>query len=158
MMSEFTTFRTATASDVTRAAELMPMLADFKVPERRDPTHLWASDLALFEAVVAGTAPDSFAEVATDNANNVIGLILVTLRDELMSRAPSAHLEAIVVAPEARGSGLGRRLLERAEALAADRGAQSLSLHVFANNHRARSLYDASGYDSELIRATKWFD
>ncbi len=158
MMSEFTTFRTATEADLDRAAELMPMLADFEVPAGRDPTHLWASDLALFEAVVAGNAPESFAEVATDNADNVVGLILVTLREELMSHAPSAHLEAIVVAPEARGTGLGRRLLQRAEVMAAERGALSLSLHVFANNHRARSLYDASGYDSELIRATKWFD
>ena len=136
----------------------MPLLADFDVPERRNPRHLWESDLELFQAVVAGKASASFAEVAVDANDGVIGLILVTLRPELLSQADSAHLEAIVVAPEARGTGLGRRLLEHAEALAAARGARSLSLHVFSNNHRARSLYDGSGYDSELIRAIKWLD
>ena len=158
MMSEFISFRTAEMADLPRARELMPMLADFDVPARRDPTHLWDSDLQLFEAVLAGSAPNSFAEVATGPNEDILGLILVTLREELMSHAPSAHLEAIVVAPEARGRGLGRQLLKRAEALTAEHGARSLSLHVFANNHRARSLYDASGYDSELIRAIKWFD
>ena len=87
----------------------MPLLADFDVPERRNPRHLWASDLTLFEAVVAGDAPASFAEVAVDANDAVIGLVLVTLRDELLSQSASAHLEAIVVAPEARGTGLGRR-------------------------------------------------
>ncbi len=157
-MAAFSTFRAAAPHDVPRVAALMPMLADFAVPAQRDPKHLWTSDLALFEAVVAGTANGSFAEVAVDTVDQVLGLILVTLRDELMSKSPSAHLEAIVVAPEARGTGLGRRLLERAETAAAARGAQSLSLHVFHGNHRARSLYDSSGYDSELIRAIKWFD
>jgi len=74
-----------------------------------------------------------------------------------MSHAPSAHLEAIVVHPDARGSGLGQRLLDRSEALAQEYGAESLSLHVFANNHRARALYQSSGFDQELIRAIKWF-
>ena len=86
------------------------------------------------------------------------GLIIVTLRQELLSRAPSAHLEAIVVAPGARGMGLGRRLLTHAESRARAAGAASMSLHVFANNVRARALYDADGYDSELIRAIKWLD
>ncbi len=99
----------------------------------------------------------SFAEVAVDQADAPVGLILVTLREELMSHAPSAHLEAIVVAPEARGAGVGALLLTRAEDAAKDRGAHSLSLHVFANNSRARALYDKLGYDSELIRAIKWF-
>ncbi len=151
-------FRPADQQDLERAAELMPLLAEFEVPERRNPRHLWESDLALFNAVVSGNAPASFAEVAVAADEAIVGLILVTMRNELLSQTVSAHLEAIVVAPEARGTGLGRQLLERAETLAAARGAKSLSLHVFSNNHRARSLYDSSGYDSELIRAIKWLE
>ena len=137
---------------------LLPQLADFKVPERRNPDDLWQSDAQLLGEVVAGSTTASFADVIVDTTNQPHGLVLITLREELMSHAPSAHLEAIVVNPHMRGKGLGQQLLRHAEQAAALRGARSLSLHVFSNNLRARGLYDQAGYDSELIRAIKWFD
>ncbi|MEM7077945.1 MAG: GNAT family N-acetyltransferase [Pseudomonadota bacterium] len=146
-----------TATELPAALALLPQLADFEVPPRRDARDLYTDDGKLLEAVVAGNAPNSYAEVAVLD-QQVLGVILVTMRPELMSHAPSAHLEAIVVSPEARGRGLGRKLLQRAQESARARGAASLSLHVFANNHRARALYDADGFDSELIRAIKWLD
>ncbi|HCY04102.1 MAG TPA: hypothetical protein DHU16_01520 [Gammaproteobacteria bacterium] len=81
---------------------------------------------------------------------------MITLREELFSHEPSAHLEALVVNAEARGLGIGRKLLAHAENCVSARGASTLTLHVFSNNHRARSLYDAFDFDSELIRAVKW--
>ncbi len=106
---------------------------------------------------LAGQVPETLIEVAI-GAEQVMGLIVVTLREELMSHAPSAHLETIVVHPQARGTGLGKTLLARSEALAKEHGAQSLSLHVFGNNQRARALYESDGFDEELIRAIKWFN
>jgi ribosomal protein S18 acetylase RimI-like enzyme len=88
----------------------------------------------------------------------VLGLALITMREELLSHMPSAHLEAIVVSPEARGMGLGRTLLQHTEAAVKKRGAHSLSLHVFNKNQRAKSLYTSHGFDNELIRAIKWLD
>jgi len=137
---------------------LLPQLADFPVPERRNPVDLWHSDAQLLGEVVAGSTVMTFADVIVDTTDRPHGLVLITLREELMSHAPSAHLEAIVVSPEKRGQGLGQKLLQHAENAAARRGARSLSLHVFSNNLRARGLYDKAGYDSELIRAIKWFD
>ena len=78
---------------------------------------------------------------------------MVTLREELLSHAPSAHLETIVVAPAARGRGIGRSLLARAEDRAQQLGAQSLTLHVFSNNHRARRLYQRGGYEESSYGA-----
>ncbi|MEM9620186.1 MAG: N-acetyltransferase [Pseudomonadota bacterium] len=152
------TIRPAVTSDYPAILELLPQLTDFNVPERRDPTHLWQGDAVLAEQVLQGQAPTSYCDVAVDHHNQLCGLILVTLRPELLSQAASAHLEAIVVAPQARGQGLGRELLEHAESSAQAHGATSLTLHVFANNQRARALYDQQGYDSELIRAIKWLD
>lgn len=137
---------------------LLPQLADFQVPDRRNPNDLWQSDAQLLSEVVDGSATLTFADVIVDATNTPHGLVLITLREELMSHAPSAHLEAIVVSPEKRGKGLGGILLQHAEQAAVRRGARSLSLHVFSNNLRARGLYDQAGYDSELIRAIKWFD
>ncbi|MEQ8690645.1 MAG: GNAT family N-acetyltransferase [Pseudomonadales bacterium] len=155
-MTDSTRIRAATAADEKQILALLPQLADFDVPPQRNPDDLWQGDAALVKAVFAGENGGTIIEVA-EHAGQVQGVIVVTLREELMSHAPSAHLEAIVVHPDARGIGLGQRLLDRSEALAREHGAQSLSLHVFANNHRARALYQSSGFDQELIRAIKWF-
>lgn len=157
MANRFIT-RPAVSGDLSELMRMLPELADFEIPEHRDPKDLWQGDGKLLIDVLDRNAPDSFVEVAVDAAETIQGVILVTLREELMSHAPSAHLEAIVVAPPARGQGLGKKLLAHAETMAKAAGATSLSLHVFANNVRARALYDHEGYDSELIRAIKWFD
>jgi ribosomal protein S18 acetylase RimI-like enzyme len=158
IMTDKPTIRPLAPQDLTAMLALMPQLADFEVPPSRNPDDLWTSDARLLEQVAAGKSEHSFAEVVVNEADDAIGLILVTMREELMSHAPSAHLEAIVVDPQARGLGLGESLLAQAEQSAKARGAESLSLHVFANNRRARGLYDKQGYDSELIRAIKWFE
>ena len=93
-----------------------------------------------------------------DADNQIQGIILVTLRDEMLSHEPSAHLEAIVVSPKARGQGLGRRLLMRTEERVKALGAESLTLHVFSNNTRARSLYRSQGFEEEMLRCIKWLD
>lgn len=157
-MAQEYTIRPATIGDLLPMRALLPELADFDIPPRRIPEDLWHGDAQLLEETLNGAAESTFAHVAEAEDGAVVGLTMVTMRNELMSHAPSAHLEAIVVSPNIRGTGLGRRLLAHTEAEVKARGAQSLSLHVFAANHRARGLYNAEGFDSELIRAIKWFD
>ena len=108
--------------------------------------------------MLEGSAPASFLDVLVTPAGAVVGLVLLSLRPELLSHAPSAHLEAIVVHPDHRGRGLGRRLLQHSEARVKALGAASLTLHVFNRNERAKSLYVAEGYELELVRAVKWLD
>ncbi|WP_437930019.1 GNAT family N-acetyltransferase [Sorangium sp. So ce291] len=48
---------------------------------------------------------------------------------------------------EARGQGVGRRVMELAEEVASGLGARDLELHVFARNARARRLYESLGYE-----------
>ncbi len=52
----------------------------------------------------------------------------------------------VVVAPGARGTGTGRRLLDELEARAAARGAAHVMLEVRADNEAALGLYEAAGY------------
>lgn len=150
--------RSATHDDLGQMLALLPQLADFDIPERRHANDLWEGDAALLIETLAGTKPDSFADVAEDQSGVLLGLALITMQDEPMSHAPSAHLEAFVVAPHARGKGFGRALLRHTEKTVRARGALSLSLHVFSRNKRAHQLYQAEGFDSELIRAIKWLD
>ena len=150
--------RPATPEDQARLLELLPLLADFDIPQARKPEDLWLGDVPLLKAVLAGNTDQSFLDVAVNEEDYVLGLALITMREELLSHTPSAHLEAIVVSPEARGLGLGRTLLQHTEAAVKKRGAHSLSLHVFNKNQRAKSLYTSHGFDNELIRAIKWLD
>ena len=132
------------------------MLAAFAVPETRDPRHLWVHDAALLKRWLAEQHEDCRVHVADDNGF-VVGVAIVSLRPELLSREPSAHLEAIAVAPGYEGSGVARSLLEAAEIDACNEGAFSMSLHVFAANKRARRFYNKCGYDGELMRYIKHF-
>ncbi len=150
----------ADASHLQSILSLLPELADFDVPPRRNPDHLWQGDAEVAKQFLTETASaneNRFIDVAVNEENNqVLGVVIVTMRPELLSQTPSAHLEGIVVHADARGTGLGRRLLRHVETEVKRRGAESLTLHVFANNRRAHSLYTAEGFDSELIRAVKW--
>lgn len=94
-------------------------------------------------------------QVATDGEHRLLGFTMVTLRPELLSHEASAHLEAIAVSKAAEGGGVARALLESAERGAMAQGARSITLHVFANNGRARQFYDRNGYDGELMRYIK---
>jgi GNAT superfamily N-acetyltransferase len=57
-----------------------------------------------------------------------------------------AHLYAMWVAPEARGSGAGRALVEAVVAWAAERGAQRLTTSVTEGNAVGAALYAAAGF------------
>ncbi|MBX2883475.1 MAG: GNAT family N-acetyltransferase [Granulosicoccus sp.] len=143
----------ATKQDAAAIHQLLPRLAAFDVPEGRNPDDLWHGDRALLEAWEKDEN-DCQVLVATD-ASGVIGVAMVTLREELLSHEPSAHLEVLALSVPAQGRGIGKALLKEAQRIAADKGAKSMSLHVFANNTRARALYEREGFSGELLRYYK---
>ncbi len=147
--------REAVGEDGEAILALMPRLASFNVPVSRNPVDLWRSDAAMFERWRTGEAPECFVHVAEDEAQKVIGFTLTSLRPELLSHEPSAHLEAIAVGEGAEGLGVGQALLAAAEDEARVKGARTITLHVFGVNTRARDFYEKSGYDGELIRYIK---
>ncbi len=147
--------REAEQADADGIHELLPELASFDLPARRDPEHLWRGDADLLLRWYRGEAPDSHIHVAVADGNTLLGLTIITLRPELLSSEPSAHLEVIVVSRDVRGTGIGRTLLRNAERTAREHGARSMSLHVFANNTGARDFYARYGYEGELMRYIK---
>lgn len=149
--------RRAVSGDGEAILALMPRLAAFNVPESRNPEDLWRSDAKMMQRCLDGEAEGCFANVAVDESEKILGLTLVSLRPELLSHEPSAHLEAIAVGEGAEGMGVGQALLTAAESEARAQGALSITLHVFASNTRARNFYEQSGYDGELLRYIKEF-
>ena len=148
------TLREARPGDGDAILALMPRLADFDVPESRNPEHLWWHDAEMFRDWLAGRQR-CLVHVAVDEAGELLGFTMVSLRPELLSDEPSAHLEAIALEKGAEGRGIAQALLGCAEDAAKAHGARSMSLHVFAVNRRARRLYEQAGYDGELMRYIK---
>ena len=74
-----------------------------------------------------------------------------------------AELKRMWVSPEARGLGLGRRLLRELEQRAADAGARAIRLETNGSLTEAIALYRASGYDevapfNDEPYAHHWFE
>ena len=67
----------------------------------------------------------------------------------LLLGTSSSHwsLQLMGLVPEWRGQGLGRAIIGHAQTLAAEAGAQSLSLTVDAQNTPARRVYDHTGFE-----------
>ncbi|MGV3652376.1 MAG: GNAT family N-acetyltransferase [Devosia sp.] len=82
-------------------------------------------------------------------ASEPLGTALVALDRDI------AYVFSVAVAPEARGRGLGRALMQGALAFAADKGATTCALQVVPENHVARGLYFGLGF-ADLYSYTYW--
>ena len=147
--------RAATSDDGDNMLALMPRLAEFEIPESRNPVHLWRDDAALLRKWIAGDADDCLVHVAESGKGSILGFPLVRLRPAALRHAPSSHLEAIAVSKEAEGKGVARSLLRACEDEATKHGALTMTLHVISTNSRARKFYERSVYDGEMIRYIK---
>ena len=78
-------FRPAELTDAPSLEHMLPQLADFDIPSNRQPEQLWASDLDLMNAILAGQKPDAFIEVAVNAAQpqSTLGMAIISLREEL---------------------------------------------------------------------------
>ena len=63
-----------------------------------------------------------------------------------------ADVMTVAVTPDARGLGLGRRMLDELVDRAHARGPEALLLEVRADNTAARALYDRNGFETISVR------
>jgi ribosomal protein S18 acetylase RimI-like enzyme len=68
---------------------------------------------------------------------------------------PYAYISDLVVLPQYRRRGIGRALLDRAEALVRSSGASILRVGVLAKNRFAASLYREAGFRDYQIQLVK---
>jgi len=108
--------------------------ASFSVPWQREH----------FEHEMA--APHSFPFVAESNGS-VAGYVC------LMSLFEEAQILDIAVAPEQRGRGIARLLMNHAVAVAREKKAEVLALEVRSTNSSAITLYERCGFVRTGIRS-----
>jgi ribosomal protein S18 acetylase RimI-like enzyme len=88
------------------------------------------------------------------DARRVLGYVLV-----LYSRATAgARLYSIAVSPDARGRGVGRALVEAAEAAAKDNDRAYMRLEIRGDNAASRALFQALGYGQFGVLADYYED
>jgi len=146
--------REGTPQDATQIVALLPRLADINVPEYRVPEHLWHGDRSMIQQWARGERPEVEVAIATVD-DDVVGIAVVSAKNEMLSGLPSLHLETLAISVEAEGHGIGAALMRETDSIAQRKGATGISLHVFSANMRARALYERHGYQGELIRYFK---
>lgn len=128
------------------------MSADTVVIVPADAAHLGA----IMALETAAFASDAWSpEMMADEVTSIHNAYFVALQGgELVGyaglRAPSnareADVQTIAVAPEARGRGLGRALMERMLTQARERRMREVFLEVRADNPVAQALYRSLGF------------
>jgi ribosomal protein S18 acetylase RimI-like enzyme len=129
--------RKAGPEDARDAARLMHAFnAEYDEPidepdvlERRYREQLGSAEVTV---LFVGDGPDGFAQLR--------------YKSQIYSDAPTAYLEELYVAPDLRGQGLGRALLEAAMEVARERGADHIDLGTSEDDAAARGLYESLGF------------
>lgn len=86
--------------------------------------------------------------------NSVVGTVEMSCRRyswRAFSQPQQVYLSNLAVCEGYRRRGVARELLKTAEAQALDWGFRAIYLHVMADNHRARHLYEQMGYQVQQV-------
>jgi ribosomal protein S18 acetylase RimI-like enzyme len=131
--------RAATPGDLDAIAPLFDAYRQFY----RQPPDLTLAREYLRERMERG---ESVIFVAEDASGRVVGFTQLYPTFCSVRAAPTFVLYDLFVAPEARGTGAGRVLMQAAEAHAASTGAARLELSTAKTNVVAQSLYESLGW------------
>jgi len=90
-----------------------------------------------------------------ERAGRTAGLLSYSVRPNLYHAGPTALIEELVVAEEARGSGVGGALLEHLLAHLATSGCAEVSVTTMPDNEGAQRFYRAHGLVDEAVLLEK---
>ncbi len=125
-------------------------------------------------AFIATLSAEAFARFAVDPERTVrrmlfepqsrtfvaerdgVPVALAVMSITSVKRGTVAHLDAIAVVRQARGRGIGRRLIEHVATEARALGAGSLSLMTAAANLTARRVFERSGFMTIATRSAAY--
>lgn len=145
------TIRAATAADGEAVAALWKVLEDAQGAHRALPKAADADERLAGTFARALGDPDQ-AWIVAERAGAVVGMAhLHVERPSRMSDVAVLELSRVVVAPEARGLGLGRALVDHAEEIARDRGIGFLSVRYMIANEGAAAFWSGEGFTPFLV-------
>ena len=144
--------RPATEEDADFVLSLVPQLVAFGPPRWRSARQMMDTDTLVIGRALQGLVAGATVLVAEDSGGKPLGFIHVCGETDYYMRGEAGHIADIVVAPDARGRGVGETLIAAAEQWARARGYSLLTLNVFLENASARALYERTGFGAETVR------
>jgi GNAT superfamily N-acetyltransferase len=139
-MTDGFTIRSIRPEDVPAVVSMVHELAEFeRAPEQ---CHLTPPQL---QAALFGPAPALYGHVAVGADDHPMGFALWFLNFSTWDGVHGIYLEDLYVRPEARGTGLGTRLLATLAALCLERGYTRLQWWVLDWNETALRVYQRVG-------------
>jgi ribosomal protein S18 acetylase RimI-like enzyme len=145
--------RTATDSDRTAVLDLAPRLAEGIAPWR-DQAEALVAGRRWLEGSLTRAANGEGAVFVADDGGSVAGVLSIG-QVRHFSGELDGYVGELAVAEHASRRGIGRALIEAAQAWARDHGLVNLTLHTGACNTGARAFYAALGFAEEEVRLTR---
>jgi GNAT superfamily N-acetyltransferase len=149
------TVRAATLDDLEAVIPLWRELEAVQGPQRAYPVVARAEERirAAFTAAIEADASDLLLAVEDGQA---VGMALVRLeRPSKMSDELAADLGRVVVRSDRRGTGVGRAIVDAAEAWARDRGVRTLVASIFIANEGSMRFWRAVGFEPWVERLVR---
>ena len=147
--------RPASMGDQDFILSLIPRLVEFGPPAWRDVSQMISTDLQVLGDQLTNQPPDTAFFVAEDESGNPLGFIHLQTGTDYYIHDKHGHIANVIVAPEGEGRGLGHMLIEKGEEWARSQGYGWLTLSVFAQNTRAREVYERLGYGEDIMKYVK---
>ena len=125
-------------------------LGDATDDERNKLRELWPRLLAERRGLTAAglTAPGAELWVVQGDDGRYLGHLWLTEKTDEVSNRRTLEVTTMGIVREARGQGLGRLLMQKAESAAREKKIEDIELSVAGNNRRARDLYRDLGYET----------
>ena len=145
--------RRGVAKDEAGVLLLADQLSAFPVPTWRTAQEIQRADDGIIRAALGGTV-DTVAFVV-EGPQGLDGAVCLTMQVDYFTHERLAHIEVLAVDPAAQGRGVARALMQAAEDWAREMGFRRISLNVWAQNERARGMYEHLGYQLETMHYLK---
>jgi GNAT superfamily N-acetyltransferase len=147
--------RPAAAADRYFILGIVPRLRAFGQPPLRPPDALDGAERRALERALETPKEDAMLLVAELDGVGPAGVAYAESAVDYFTGERHGHLAIIAVAEAGEGRGVGRALLQAVEQWGTQRGYRFLTLNVFAENERARHVYERAGFAPDTIRYFK---
>jgi len=143
--------RPASIRDREFIIALLPRLEEFGPPPWREGSQMLATDIQVLSETLSNESPGTAIFIAEDDQGVALGFIHLQTGKDYYYKEAHGHIANLIVAP----AGEGCVLMEKGEEWARLQGFRWLTLSVFAQNLRAREIYQRLGYGEDIMKYVK---
>ncbi len=147
--------RPSLPTDNEYITSLVARFSEFDLPEWRTAVEIDNTNHRSLQKALEQPQPGSAIFIAEDEFEGPVGFIHLETQADYFSGEKHGYVSDLAVSKSFEGRGVGRMLLEAAEAWALANGIRLLSLYVFSGNTRAQRLYEKYGFNQELVKYVK---